>query len=180
MTRQVPYGGGRAATIAAAIRLVARDGLSGLSFRALAAEASVSVGAVRHNFPTINDVLLAALDDCRQAYLSSIAQASDVRALLATIVNETDQERSEFEVKVMTEARHSPDLGALVERYYSAMSESMSEALAHSDLPSDTAFADLLSLVADGIIYQRVVFAGDKERHERHAASVERLLEELE
>src|SRR3546814_17596939 len=60
------YGEGRQALIRTAVRLVAREGLGKLTYRSLAADAGVTVGAVQHNFRSMNDVLESALEFCME------------------------------------------------------------------------------------------------------------------
>jgi len=71
------HGNLRAALIAAGIDIIERDGLDGLSLRAVAALAGVSHAAPQHHFPTLKALLTAlatsaferfraALDDARQ------------------------------------------------------------------------------------------------------------------
>lgn len=63
----------RAADFAdAALRLVVRDGLAGVSYRTVAAEAGWSVGAVQKAFPAKRDLLEAALRRAREAVPASI------------------------------------------------------------------------------------------------------------
>ena len=163
--RQVPYGGGHSAVIAAAIRLVGREGLARLSFRTLAAEAGVSVGAVRHSFPTIDDVLRAALQDCLESYVASIDTITDIESLFRlTMAREDRSTRSAFEVRVMLEAQHRPGLAEIATQYYDNFARVMRGLLSDSTLPADDAFLDFLSLVADGLIYQRVVFGSQDEQ----------------
>lgn len=44
----------------AAVRVLVRDGLDGLSVRRVASEAEVSIGAVQHHYPTKNALLVAS------------------------------------------------------------------------------------------------------------------------
>src|SRR3546814_15176127 len=60
------YGEGRQALIRTAVRLVAREGLGKLTYRSLAADAGVTVGAVQHNFRSMNDVLDSELEFCME------------------------------------------------------------------------------------------------------------------
>ncbi|MCR6482819.1 TetR family transcriptional regulator [Amycolatopsis sp. OK19-0408] len=46
----------------AAVEVVARDGIRGLTYRAVAAAAGVTTGAVQHHFASIDDLLRSSLD----------------------------------------------------------------------------------------------------------------------
>jgi AcrR family transcriptional regulator len=56
----------------AALRLVVRDGLAGVSYRTVATEAGWSVGAVQKAFPTKRDLLEAVLRRAREAVPASV------------------------------------------------------------------------------------------------------------
>lgn len=164
--RAVPYGEGRAAVIEATVRLVAREGIAKLSFRALAAEARVSTGAVRHSFPTIDDVLEAALDDCIQRNIQALRVATNLSSYF-DIMHESisaDPERSAFEVKVMIETQVRPALQEVAERSYLRFAEFTKSFLEDKGLRSDDVVVEALMAFADGMNYQRVVFGGADSR----------------
>ena len=56
----------RGEIVDAAIRVLARTGVEGLTMRGLAAELGVSTGTITHWFPTKDDVLGAALDEAAE------------------------------------------------------------------------------------------------------------------
>lgn len=62
MPKVVDRGARRLAIADATLRLAARDGLEAVSIRAVAAEASMSAGAVQKYFATKDELLLCALD----------------------------------------------------------------------------------------------------------------------
>nr|WP_238350847.1 TetR family transcriptional regulator [Kribbella shirazensis] len=47
--------------LAATLTVIERDGVAGVSHRAVAAEADVSVASITYHFPTLDDLLVAAL-----------------------------------------------------------------------------------------------------------------------
>lgn len=53
-------GSGAQVVLHAAVRVLVRDGLDGLSVRRVATEANFSIGAVQHHFPTKDALLVAA------------------------------------------------------------------------------------------------------------------------
>ena len=60
--RRPEYGQGRDALLAATVHVVAREGLRGLTYRAVAEEAGVANTLVAHHFGTRDALLQAALD----------------------------------------------------------------------------------------------------------------------
>ena len=108
--------------IDAAIRLFAREGLTKLTFRSLAAEAGVSLGAVRHSFPAIEDVLKAGPQRGLQLSLAHLESAERIEDFLSPaydlILSHPDM--AAFEVKVMIEAQGRPELLPLARAHYDA------------------------------------------------------------
>lgn len=177
--RRIPYGEGRSVIIRAAIRLVAREGLPRLSFRALAAEAGLSAGAVRHSFPTIDDLLAGVLDAVLDESLAALAEAETVPDVFEKMLEAigSDAARAAFEVKVMTEASHRPELMVLAERYYAGFAEYMTSFLRAHSLPADAATVEALIAFADGMNYQIVIFGeSHKERMRLQIAGLEKML----
>ncbi|MFC7265875.1 TetR/AcrR family transcriptional regulator [Streptomyces lutosisoli] len=149
--------------IDAAIRLVAREGLTKLTFRSLAAEAGVSLGAVRHSFPAIEDVLKAGLQRCLQLSLAHLESAERIEDFLSPaydlILSHPDM--AAFEVKAMIEAQGRPELLPLARAHYDAFRDFTRSFLEAQGLAPDDALVQVLMALGDGMIYQRVVFGED-------------------
>ncbi|WP_343900164.1 TetR/AcrR family transcriptional regulator [Arthrobacter rhombi] len=76
----------------AALRIVGRDGMVALSFRAVAAEAGWSLGAVQKAFATKQELLLAALERAQVAVVSEVTSRParpDLRTWLGDLIMET-------------------------------------------------------------------------------------------
>src|SRR3546814_15020576 len=79
------YGEGRQALITKAVRLVARGGLGKLTYRSLAADAGVTVGAVQHNFRSMNGVLESGLEFCMdksRGHGRNVANLNDINCTI--------------------------------------------------------------------------------------------------
>ncbi|MFE7837308.1 TetR/AcrR family transcriptional regulator [Streptomyces sp. NPDC057474] len=177
------YGEGRQALVRAAIRLVARDGLAKLTYRSLTAEAGVSQGSLRHHFPNLNAVLEASLELCLETTQSYLRKPSgsfeDLFAHLATSLRE-HPEIPAFQTEVFVGARHEPDLKELALRHQEAYRERTRTALADAGLPYDEDLVEILVAIAEGIVYQRVVFGADRAHAtDRQIAGSRRLLSAL-
>ncbi|MDR3084260.1 MAG: TetR family transcriptional regulator [Streptomyces sp.] len=59
--------------IDAAIRVVGRKGIAGLSHRSVAAEADVPLGSTTYHFATLDDILVAALRQANEGFAKIIA-----------------------------------------------------------------------------------------------------------
>ncbi|HIW99437.1 MAG TPA: TetR/AcrR family transcriptional regulator [Candidatus Nesterenkonia stercoripullorum] len=74
--------GGKSRLAEALTRVVAREGISGVSVRAVAAEAGVSGGAVQYHFPTRAEMVLYAMEwtsEQVEQRLSAVPRWGDVR-----------------------------------------------------------------------------------------------------
>jgi AcrR family transcriptional regulator len=173
-------GGKRQDIIAAAIRLLARGGATGLTASALAAEAGVSKANVFHHFATIDDVAIAAFE----AFVLGMASlrpdpASGLRAWLVALGTETtelmDAHRAEGSAYIGFIARAQSDerLRARLEDVVTAFEAALREALVSMapgryETGQADALATLLLLAGDGLALHRQLFPGRADR--QHAA----------
>ncbi|MEU1697364.1 TetR family transcriptional regulator [Streptomyces hirsutus] len=73
--------------IEAAIRVVGRNGIAGLSHRSVAAEADVPLGSTTYHFKTLDELLVAALRQTNEGFAKAVAShggLEDPRTDLAT------------------------------------------------------------------------------------------------
>ncbi|WP_219418401.1 TetR/AcrR family transcriptional regulator [Pseudonocardia nigra] len=109
--------------LAATMRVIERDGLSAVSQRAVAQEAGTPPSAVTYYFPTVDDLLVAALTACNDDYLDRLAACAadaDPLARLATLIAEGSgpgraHVAAEYELFLMAGRR--PDLQAEAARW---------------------------------------------------------------
>lgn len=178
------YGEGRQALVDAAIRVVARSGLRGLTNRAVAAEAGVTQGLVAHHFGSRDELLRAAL---QQAFAGSIESSSldppsgaidDFAADLSQrAIDAANEEAFQFELTL--EARRRDDLLPHARTLYDAYHEATASALEHVGVPTDD--PDLVRLVfaaLDGLVFQQLLY-GEPERTDRSLAVLRRILRAL-
>ncbi|MFF8732562.1 TetR/AcrR family transcriptional regulator [Streptomyces sp. NPDC015171] len=78
----------------AAIRVVGRDGIAGLSHRTAAAEADVPLGSTTYHFATLEELLVAALRQANEGFAGVLAEllpeagGGDLAADLARVLGE--------------------------------------------------------------------------------------------
>ncbi|NNH71239.1 TetR family transcriptional regulator [Nocardia uniformis] len=120
----------KAELIEATIRIVARDGVAGVSHRAVAKEAGLPPTSAAYHFKTIDDLLTAALTSCMDQDAERIRQLTDtsgggeegVRALAAVMVTaltETAHLQAEFELYLLAACR--PELRDPPRRWLAAI-----------------------------------------------------------
>lgn len=176
-TRSRPaYGDGRQALLDAAIRVVASKGLRGLTLRAVAAEAGVTHGLVRHHFGSrdalIEETMLHAAHVSIDA--SSLEPKTgaidDMAAGLGEMV--ADQvEIQAFQYELLLEARRRPELLGDVREMYDEYIDATRRELERAGFGDDPDLARVTFAALDGLVLQQVVFGG-ADRTER---AVERL-----
>ena len=174
-------GEGREALLRAVVRVVARSGFAGLTYRAVAKEAGVTHGLVTYHFGSrdamVHEALAWAASD---AIRDSHIQVADgglpefAESLAELVATEPDAQAFQFELALEARRRPAlrPEVRALYENYFGVIERSL-EAL---DLSDDPVLARLVFAALDGIVLQQLIF-GDGEATD---ASLERLRSILE
>lgn len=171
------YGKGREALLRATVHVVAREGLRGLTYRAVAEEAGVANTLVAHHFGTRDALLQAALEWAAAQSIGvsllepATGQLDDLAAGLADLVRE-DADMQAFQFELALEARRRPELLPAVREMYSSYIAATRRELMRLGLdePSDDLARAVFALL-DGIVLQQTLF-GD-------AAATERAVERL-
>ncbi|OBC05045.1 transcriptional regulator [Mycobacterium sp. 852013-50091_SCH5140682] len=167
----VTYGTGRQALLEAAIRVVASEGLRGLTYRSVAAEAGVSHGSVRYHFGDWNTMVEEALTFSveRSILGSALSSAStdfaDFAATLADLV-EADPDIQAFQYELALESRRRPELVPMIERMYELYRSAVRDALSRNGI-DDESFAQTVFAAMDGVVFQQTIF-GDANRTRRN------------
>ena len=175
------YGEGREALLRAAVHVVANRGLRNLTFRAVAAEAGMTHGLVRHHFGTRDALIEAALEHSVLTSMESGAlepgtgEMADFSAGLAAAVTK-EPDTQAFQYELMLEARRTPALSHLTEKVYSSYREATRRELIALGLGDDTALTDLVFAALDGLVFDQLTHGLDEGRAER---AIERLREIL-
>jgi DNA-binding transcriptional regulator YbjK len=110
----------------ATLRLVGREGVVAVTQRAVAAEAGVAPSAVLYYFPTVDDLLVAALVDVNDRWVAALGELPADRpaaldALAALVVGSPtgDEGLAEFELYLLAARR--PELRAELDRWWRAL-----------------------------------------------------------
>ncbi|WP_395572625.1 TetR/AcrR family transcriptional regulator [Streptomyces sp. BK79] len=149
--------GRRQRLIDAAIRVVGRKGIAGLSHRTVAAEADVPLGSTTYHFATLDELLVAALRQANEGFAEVVAAhpaladpGTDLAGELARVLGEWlagDRTGVELEYELYLAALRRPALRPVAAEW----AEGVGAALAGR---TDPLTARALVAVLDGICLQ--------------------------
>ncbi|MBQ0830357.1 TetR/AcrR family transcriptional regulator [Streptomyces tagetis] len=149
--------GRRQRIIDAAIRVVGRKGIAGLSHRTVAAEADVPLGSTTYHFATLDELLVAALRQANEGFATVVAEHpaladphSDLAGALAGMLGDWlagDRTGVELEYELYLAALRRPALRPVAAEW----AEDVSALLSHRTEP---ATARALVALMDGICLQ--------------------------
>lgn len=154
---------GRAALLQAAVRVMDRDGMRGLTYRSVAQEAGVSHGLVRHHFGSRDTLIHEAVLDLAERSLESTHLGSDIGRLgdlgagTAKMLTEPENLPS-VDYELILEARRRPELAPAVHALYDRYLEATRHDLARLGLEGDEALARLVFAALDGLVLQLLVY----------------------
>lgn len=157
------YGDGRQALLDAVVRVVGREGLAGVTNRAVAEEAGVTHGLVRHHFGSREDLLHEALvraarDSIHLSHLEAESgRLEDFATDLAALVAD-DPDRQSFQFEFVLEARRRAALASEAQGIYDAYLEATERALERLGLPTSPGFTRLVFAALDGLVMQQLVY----------------------
>jgi TetR/AcrR family transcriptional regulator, regulator of biofilm formation and stress response len=181
MAARPRHGQGREALLRATVHVVAREGLRGLTYRAVADEAGVANTLVAHHFGTRDALLQAALEWAAEQSIGisllepATGRLNDFAAGLAELV-QGDADMQAFQYELALEARRRPELMPAVERMYRGYIEATRRELMRLGLdePNDDLARAVFALL-DGIVLQQTLF-GDQAATEQVVERLRSLL----
>ncbi len=155
------YGAGHDALIRATVRVVARRGLRGMTFRAVAEEAGVRNSLITYHFGNRETLLVETVKwvvaESLSRTLPTDAETIDagfVHALLAMV--RADPDIQVFHYEVLLEARRNPALHDLAELLVEGYLAGLERILIERGHPRPQALARLLHATFDGLVLQEV------------------------
>ncbi|QAY63471.1 TetR family transcriptional regulator [Xylanimonas allomyrinae] len=147
----------RTALLRATIAVVARSGLRALTYRAVAAEAGVSHGLVRHHFGSRDALIAAALAYAVERSLAeSTPQPRTAEEFALGLEDLADREREAFQYELALESTRRPELREAVRRYYETYRDSIADRLRALGIEDDD-LIDVVWLALDGLVFKQVV-----------------------
>lgn len=182
MERDRPrYGEARQALLKAVVTVVSRVGLRGLTYRAVAAEAGVSHGAVSLHFGSRDRLVEEALRSTadRAVSLASLESGEgEVDALFddVTAAVDADEDSFAFQFELALESRRDPELRRPNEELYDLYRRAIRNELTRSGVRRDAALDRLVLAALEGLILQQIVGVADRDEVDRSLARLRRLL----
>jgi AcrR family transcriptional regulator len=168
-------GAGRDALCDALIRIVARDGLGGVTFRSVAAEAGVTHGLASYHFGNrdtmIREALLRAVRESieRTRIGADVASLEEFAADVPSQLTEAPQD-AVFQFYLALEAQRRPELLEQVRATYDSYIAEVRATLGRLGLADDAALARLTFAAIDGLSVQQLLYrdpAGTAEALDR-------------
>ncbi|GAA3368349.1 hypothetical protein GCM10020367_06350 [Streptomyces sannanensis] len=162
--KRMNYGEGREALLNAAVRVVARGGLRGLTYRAVAEEAGTTHGLVVHHFGSRDALIEEALTHAVRTSVSVSAvepgtgKVADFSAGLSEMVT-ADPDIQAFQYELLLESRRRPELlpqiRALYDDYIAATERELSRMLPEG---AGRPLTRLVFAALDGLVLHQLVF----------------------
>lgn len=157
--RRNGYGTGREALLIATVHVVARKGLRGLTFRAVADQAGVNNTLVAHHFGTRDTLIKAALEWSTQQSVG-ISQLKELpsteeefrESILALVTAAPDLQA--FQYEMILESRHRPDLANAVQHWYLSSITAFAESLRRIGFGKEQGGSQAAFAVLDGLMLQ--------------------------
>ena len=178
--RAISRGAGRDALCEALARIGARDGLDGVTFRSVAAEAGVTHGLASYHFKNRETMIVEALtwavrESIERGRLGEDAAsleefAADVPALMAE-----EPQEAVFQFQLALEGQRRPEILAQVRATYDEYVSEVRATLGRLGLADDEPLARLAFAAIDGLSIQQLIYRDP----ERTAEALARLREIL-
>ena len=153
------YGTGREALLAAPVHVVARKGLRGLTFRAVAEHAGVNNTLVAHHFGTRGSLIKAALEwsvqqsiGLSQLEILPATEEEFCESILALIAENPDLQI--FQYEMILESRRQPELADAVQQLYASYITAFAEGLRRIGFGQDEGAAQAAFAALDGLVLQ--------------------------
>ncbi|KAF0965927.1 TetR/AcrR family transcriptional regulator [Rhodococcus sp. T7] len=167
-------------TVLATVSVIARDGLRGLTIRAVAAEAGLTDEAVRQRFASTDALVDAALRYALDNSASVFADIADGSSLDHFVEHLTDlvardPDLQVFQYELMLESRRTPRLDPHVKLLYATYIEATSQALTRLGITADEDLTLLVYSAIEGFIMHQLV-AKDRPATERAIERLRRIL----
>jgi len=162
-SRAPGHGERREALLSAAMRVLDRDGMRGLTYRSVAREAGVSHGLVRHHFGTRDALIHEAVLDLAERSLQSTRLESgtgrleDLGAGTSRMVTDA-QNLPGVDYELVLEARRRPELAPAVHALYDRYLDATRRELDRIGLADDEPLVRLVFAALDGLVIQMLVY----------------------
>ena len=164
--------GRRRAIVQAALEVVVELGVERTTHRVIAARAGVPLGATTYYFPTLRDLVAAAMDAAAAEeraelaqWLERIGDGSDLPARLTALASSylVDRDRARLDYELYVAAARTPELRPVARIWLDGTREHL------AGLVGPTAARSVAALL-DGALLQAIVTGGDLDAGELEGA----------
>jgi AcrR family transcriptional regulator len=170
--RRVARGEGREALYRALVRVVARDGFDGVTFRSVAAEAGVTHGLASYHFATREAMIHEALSwavghSIEAAHLApgdAAGTLADFAADVPRMLSEAPEEAI-FQFELLLRALRTPSLRDDVRKSYDEYIAAIGQSLEQFGLAGEPV-ARLVFAALDGLTLQQLLYDDETRTHE--------------
>lgn len=176
---RIARGTGREALCRALLRVVARDGFDGVTFRSVAAEAGATHGLASYHFGTRDVMIQEALSWAVQHTIetthlaSSVGGIEDFAADVPRMISESPEE-AVFQFDLLLRALRSPALLDEVRKSYDDYIDAVGQSLRIVGIEGE-AIARLVFAALDGLTLQQLLY-NDQHRSQEAIRALRQLL----
>lgn len=161
--KRMQYGDGRDALVAAVVEVVAEMGLSGMTFRKVAARAGVANTLITHYFGSRNALLNAALEWTAKETLDLIDMSapdafSDDFSIRFVAAIDSRPELQFFQYEMLLAARHQPEIRKTIEHHYENYIETLARGFKERGFVNSQVLARVFFAATDGLVMQQLSF----------------------
>jgi len=177
-TRDTHAHGTREALIRSAVRVGARKGLRGLTYRAVAEDAGLAHGMIVHHFGSRDALIAAALEHTvRRTLRDATAEPNQTSEEIGSHLGDVtaDEDVLLFQREMINEARRRPELQSPVRRILREYESAVQRQLAAVGV-TDSAMVVLVAAAMEGLV-QRELIAEDRAAVDGAMRSLRRIID---
>jgi TetR/AcrR family transcriptional regulator, regulator of biofilm formation and stress response len=161
-TKKVPRGSAREALCAALVRVVARSGLDGVTYRSVAKEAGLSHGAASYHFATRDEMIQEALlwasrHSIQTSRISVEGKLDDLAGDLPQLMSDFPEE-SMFSFELVLASVRRPELAADIRASYHEFIDAVRTSLDHLGFGDNLELARVVFATIDGLSIQHLIY----------------------
>jgi TetR/AcrR family transcriptional regulator, regulator of biofilm formation and stress response len=159
---KVRRGGAKEALCAALVRVVARSGLDGVTYRSVAAEAGLSHGAASYHFATRDEMIQEALlwasrHSIQTSRIAAAGKLSEFASDLPQLMTDYPEE-SMFSFELVLASVRRPELAADIRASYYDFVDAVRDSLKGLGLGDDLELARVVFATIDGLSIQHLIY----------------------
>ncbi len=160
--KKVRRGGAKEALCAALVRVVARSGLDGVTYRAVAKEAGLSHGAASYHFATRDEMIQEALvwasrHSIQTSRISVDGTLDDLAGDLPQLMTDFPEE-SMFSFELVLAAVRRPELASDIRASYYDFIDAVRDSLENLGFGDDLELARVVFATIDGLSIQHLIY----------------------